>query len=79
MQCSLTLGVCGTADDVGEFCFEACVCSAAFAGTFKAARTERDHALQRRVGPQTLALVYSECCGVVNQQTSILWKKQKRS
>lgn len=42
---SLTLGVCGTADDIGEFGFEARVGGAVLAETFKAASAEWDYAL----------------------------------
>lgn len=75
---SLTLSVCSTADDIGEFGFEACVGGAVLARSFVAARTEWDHTLQRCVGPQTLTLMDSQRCGVVNQQTSILCTKQKK-
>lgn len=76
---SLTFRVRGTADDVGEFGFEARVRGAVLAGSFEAARTQRDHTLQGRVGPQTLALMDSERRGVVNQQTSILCTEQNAS
>lgn len=69
---SLTLGVCGAADDIAEFGFEARVGGAVLAMSFEAARTEWDHTLQGRVRPQTLALMDRQCRGVVNQQTSIL-------
>lgn len=73
-----TLSVGGAADHVGEFGFEAGGGRARLPETFKAARSERDHTLQGRVGPQALALVDGQCCGVVDEQTSILGTKQKR-
>ena len=72
MKVSLTFSVCGTADDIGELGFEARIRGAVLAGSFEAARAERHHALQGRVGPQALALVDCKSCGVVNQQASVL-------
>lgn len=75
---SPTLSVGGAADHVGEFGFEAGGGHAHLPETFKATRSKRDHTLQGRVGPQALTLVDGQCCGVVDQQTSILHTKQMR-
>lgn len=74
---SLTLSVCSAADYICEFRFETCVGGATLARAFKAAGTEWDHTLQGRVRPQTLRLMDSQCCGVVNQQASILWRTEQ--
>lgn len=68
----LTLGVCGTADDVGDLGLEAGVGGAVLAARLVTARAQRDHTLQRSVGPQVLTLVDGQCCGVVDQEPSIL-------
>lgn len=76
---SPTLSICGTADDVGKFRFETRIRGAGLAGSFDAPCAERNDTLQGRVGPQTLTLMDCERRWVVNQQTSILCKKKKKS
>lgn len=71
-QRSPTFRVGGTADDVGELGLQAGVGGTVAAGALEAAGPQRDHALQRRVGPQTLALVDRQRCRVVDQQAAIL-------
>lgn len=68
----LTLGVGGAADDVGQFGLQAGVGGAVPARRLVAARAQRQHALQRRVGPQTLALVDGQRRGVVDEESSVL-------
>lgn len=72
---SLTLRVGGAADHVVQFGFQAGGGGAGLAEAFDAARSQRHHALQGRVGPQALALVDSERCGVVDQQAAVLRTK----
>lgn len=74
---NLTLRVCGAADHVGQFGFQAGGGGAVLAQIFHTARPHRHHALQRRVGPQTLGLVDRQRRGVVNQEASILYAKTK--
>lgn len=68
----LTLCVCGAADDVGKLGLEARVGRAVLARRLIAPRAQRQHALQRRVGPQTLALMDGQRRGVVDEKPSIL-------
>lgn len=72
-----TLGICGTADDVGEFGLEAGVSSAVLARRLVASGAQRQHTLQRRVGPQTLTLMDGQRCGVVYQESSILKERRE--
>lgn len=74
----LTLRVCGAADHMAQFGFQAGGGGAVPGQILHAARPHRDHALQRRVGPQTLGLVDRQRCGVVNQEPSVLSTGQKR-
>lgn len=78
-EASLTLRVCSAADHMGQFGFQAGGGGAVLAEIFHAARPHRDHALQRRVGPQTLGLVDGQRRGVVDQEASVLSTEQKRS
>lgn len=68
----LTLCVCGAADDVSKLGLEARVGRAVLAHCLVAPRAQRQHALQRRVGPQTLALMDGQRRGVVDEKSSIL-------
>lgn len=68
----LTLGVGGAADDVGQFGLQAGVGGAVPARRLVAARAQRQHALQRRVGPQALALVDGQRRGVVDEESAVL-------
>lgn len=63
---SPTLGVGGTADDVAELGLEARVGRAVVVRRLVAPCPQGQHALQRRVGPQTLALVDGQSRGVVD-------------
>lgn len=75
---NLTLRVRGAADHVGQFGFQAGGGGAVLARVFHAARPHRHHALQRRVGPQTLGLVDRQRRGVVDQEASVLRAENKR-
>lgn len=68
----LTLGVGGAADDVGQLGLQAGVGGAVPARRLVAARAQRQHALQRRVGPQALALVDGQRRGVVDEESAVL-------
>lgn len=74
----LTLRVCSAADHMAQFGFQAGGGGAVLAEVFHAARPHGDHTLQRRVGPQTLRLVDRQRRGVVNQEASVLYTKQKK-
>lgn len=63
---------------MGQFGLQAGGGGAVLAEVFHAARPHGDHALQRRVGPQTLGLVDRQRRGVVNQEASVLYAKQKK-
>ena len=69
---SLTLRVCGAADDVGDLGLEAGARGAGPARGLVAAGAEGHHTLHRRVGPQTLTLMDGQRCGVVDEQTTVL-------
>lgn len=76
---SLTLGVGGAADHVGQFGLQAGVGGAVLARRLVAARAQRQHALQRRVGPQALALVDGQRRGVVDEESSVLGEEEEAS
>lgn len=76
---TLTLRVGGAADHVVQFGFQAGGGGAGLAEAFHAARSQRHHALQGRVGPQALALVDRQRCGVVDQQAAVLRTKARES
>ena len=69
---SLTLRVCGTADDVGDLGFEAGAGGAVLARGLVAARAQGHHTLHRRVGPQALTFMNGQRCGVIDEQTTVL-------
>lgn len=73
----LTFGVRGAADDVGQFGLQAGVGGAVLARRLVAAGAQRQHALQRRVGPQALALVDGQRRGVVDEESSVLGEEEE--
>lgn len=77
ITCGLTLRICGTTDDVGELGLQACVGCAILTHRLISPGAQRQHTLQRRVGPQTLTLVDGQRRGVVNKQSSILKEAKK--
>lgn len=63
---------------MGQFGFQAGGGGAVFAEILHTPRPHRDHALQRRVGPQTLGLMDRQCRGVVDQEASVLDAEQRK-
>jgi len=66
LLCGPTLGICSAADDVAELGLEAGVGRAVIARGLVPPGAQRQHALQRCVGPQALTLMDGESCGVVD-------------
>lgn len=69
---TFTLGVRGAADDVRQLGFEARVGGAVLPRRLVASSAQRQHTLQRGVGPQALALMDGQRCGVVDEESSVL-------
>ena len=72
-----TFSVRGAADDVGEFGLEAGVRGVVLAHRLESPGTQGDDALQWGLGPQAFTLMNGQCCGVIDQQPSILHREGK--